>query len=102
MLRKLLLSILTLTAATGLVAAQSNLSNDDVIKLTKSGLSEQFVTDLIDQQGSRLSSDVSSLINFKEAGVNERIINAVVRKSSGRARSSEYGFRPAPGKGRFQ
>ena len=60
MLRKLLLSILALTAASGLVAAQSTLTNDDVVKLAKSGLSEQFVTDLIDQQGSRLSSDVSA------------------------------------------
>lgn len=85
MLRKLLLPTLALVATAGLVAAQSTLTNDDVIKLAKSGLSEQFVIERIDQQGSRLSSDVSSLIELKDNGVNERIITAVVRKSSGRA-----------------
>ena len=84
MLPKLLLSTLALVATTGLVAAQSTLTNDDVIKLANSGLSEQFVIERIDQQGSRLSSDVSNLIELKDNGVNERIISAVVRRSSGR------------------
>ena len=82
-MRKLLLVVAALASAALMMTAQSTLTNDDVVKLAKSGLSEQFVTDLIDQQGSRLSSDVSSLIALKEGGVNERIINAVVRKSSG-------------------
>jgi len=84
MLPKLLLSTLALVATTGLVAAQSTLTNDDVIKLANSGLSEQFVIERIDQQGSRLSSDVSNLIELKDNGVNERIISAVVRRSTGR------------------
>jgi hypothetical protein len=56
------------------------MTNDDVVKLANAGLSETFVTDLIDQQGSRLSSDLSSLIQLKRNGVNERIISAVVKK----------------------
>jgi len=84
MLPKLLLSTLALVATAGLVAAQSTLTNDDVIKLANSGLSEQFVIERIDQQGSRLSSDVSNLIELKDNGVNERIISAVVRRSTGR------------------
>lgn len=82
MLRKLHLVTMAVTAAAGLALAQATLTNEDVIKLAKSGLSEQFVIDLIEQQGSRLSSDVSSLIALKEGGVNERIINAVIRKTS--------------------
>ncbi len=82
MLPKLHHCVVALTVAVGLALAQSTLSNDDVIKLAKSGLSEQFVTDLIERQGSALSSDVSSLIALKEGGVNERIINAVLRKTS--------------------
>ncbi|MEO8099715.1 MAG: hypothetical protein ABI811_18595 [Acidobacteriota bacterium] len=77
---KLLLPLVTVLCA-GLASAQS-LTNDDLIKLSKAGLSEQFVTDLIDQQGTKLSSDVSSLILLKQSGVNERILDAVVRRTS--------------------
>jgi hypothetical protein len=62
--------------------AQQTLSNADLIKLAKSGLSEDFILNLVDQQGSRLSSDVSSLVELKAGGVNERILSAIVKKSS--------------------
>lgn len=65
----------------GALCAQANMTNDDVIKLAKAGLSEQFVTDLIDKQGSKLSGDVSSLIALKENGVNERIVGAVAKRA---------------------
>jgi hypothetical protein len=68
-------------AAASVFGQNTTMTSDDVIKLAKSGLSEQFVTDLIDAQGSRLSADVSSLIQMKEGGANERIIGAVVKKA---------------------
>lgn len=61
--------------------AQPALSNSDVIKLSSSGLSEEFILNLIDQQGSHLTSDVSSLIEMKKGGVNERILTAISKKS---------------------
>ena len=61
--------------------AQSTMTNDDVVKLSKAGLSEAFVTDLIDKQGSKLTGDVSSLILLKDSGVNERIVGAVAKKA---------------------
>jgi hypothetical protein len=57
------------------------MSNSDVVKLTRSGLSDDFILNVIDQQGSRLTTDVSSLVDFKQNGVNERIIGAIVRKN---------------------
>jgi hypothetical protein len=73
-------SILSLLLA-GALFAQSTMTNDDVVKLSKAGLSEAFVTDLIDKQGSKLSGDVSSLILLKDSGVNERIVGAVAKKA---------------------
>lgn len=73
--------VAALAVAPVFAQSSSNMTNDDVIKLAKSGLSEQFVTDLIDKQGSRLSADVSSLIQLKEGGVNERIIGSVLKKA---------------------
>jgi len=68
----------------GTLGAQTTLTNADVVKLSKAGLSEDFVLNLIDQQGSRLDSDPSALIALQKEGVNERIISAVVRKSPSR------------------
>jgi hypothetical protein len=65
----------------GIAPAQTQLTNPDLVKLAKSGLSEEFITNLIDQQGSHLASDVSSLIELKNSGVSEPIIAAVTRKS---------------------
>jgi hypothetical protein len=75
------LAIFALAATMVMSAQTTTMTNDDVIKLSKSGLSETFVTDLIDKQGSKLNSDVSSLIQLKKNDVNERIISAVMKKA---------------------
>src|SRR5690348_14964674 len=75
--------ILTIALVLSMAAyaqAQPPMSNGDLVKLANSGLSDEFVLNLIDQQGSGLSSDVSSLIEMKRGGVNERLLSAVVRK----------------------
>lgn len=74
---KLLLPLLVAGAA----LAQPPLSDSDVIKLAKAGLSDDFILNVISQQKSALSSDVSSLIEMKTAGVNERILTAITQKS---------------------
>jgi hypothetical protein len=84
MKRSLLFSVVCILVALGMASAQTTLTNSDVVKLSKAGLSEDFVLNLIDQQGSRLMSDPSALIALKNEGVNERIISAVVRKSPSR------------------
>lgn len=74
-------TIVFLGLAAPLIQAQPTLGNADVIKMSTAGLSDDFITNLIDQQGSRLSSDVSSLIDMKQAGVNERILSAITKKA---------------------
>jgi len=80
-MRRLLTAVMSVTLMGVAVHAQPSLSNDDLVKLTKSGLSEEFILNLIDQQGSRLSTDVSSLVDLKQNGVNERLLRAAIRKS---------------------
>src|ERR1051325_138495 len=84
MKKSLMLSAFCLSVALGTLAAQSTLTNPDLVKLSKAGLSEDFILNLIDQQGSRLQSDPSALVDLKKEGVNERIISAVVRKAPSR------------------
>jgi len=61
--------------------AQSTLANDDVPKLVREGLSEEFILNLIDKQGSKLSSDVTYLVKLRNDGVSERIIAAIAWKN---------------------
>lgn len=84
MKKSISLAVLCLVAVLGTLSAQTTLTNSDLVKMSKAGLSEDFITNLVDTQGSRLSSDPSSLIELKNEGVNERIISAVVRKSPSR------------------
>jgi hypothetical protein len=63
------------------VWAQTRLTNDDIIKMTKSGLTEDFIINLIQQQPNQLSSGVSALSELKRNGVGENVIAAVVRKA---------------------
>jgi len=84
MKKSLLLSVMCLLVALGTLGAQTTLTNSDLAKMSKAGLSEDFITGLIDQQGSRLATDPSALITLKNEGVNERIISAAVRKSPSR------------------
>ncbi|HSP67687.1 MAG TPA: hypothetical protein VLN48_08165 [Bryobacteraceae bacterium] len=84
MKKSLQLSVLCVSVALGTLSAQATLTNPDLIKLSKAGLSEDFILNLIDQQGSRLASEPSALVALKNEGVNERIISAVVRKSPSR------------------
>ncbi|MGH9559724.1 MAG: hypothetical protein ACRD30_10825 [Bryobacteraceae bacterium] len=72
--------------------AQATLTNDDIPKLVKSGLSEDFILNLIDQQGQSLSSDVPALIDLKNQGVSERIITAVAKKNPLREPLTSYGL----------
>jgi hypothetical protein len=74
----------SLSWALGTLNAQTTLSNSDLVKLSKAGLSEDFVLNLIDQQGSRLATDPSALVALKNEGVNERIISAAVKKAPSR------------------
>ncbi|HEY7336103.1 MAG TPA: hypothetical protein VH639_14535 [Bryobacteraceae bacterium] len=74
-------ALVFLLAVGSALQAQPALSNSDVVKMSNAGLSDDFITNLVDQQGSHLSSDVSSLIDMKQGGVNEHILAAVVKKA---------------------
>jgi|GEM_PF-1387622 len=78
--------ILGMTAAAVLCLAalgwgQAALTNEDLVKLSKAGLSEDFILTLIQQQPSGLQTDARRLAELKSSGVSERVILAAVRKA---------------------
>jgi outer membrane lipoprotein SlyB len=68
--------------AVPLLAAAAPMTNDDVIKLVRSGLSEATIVQAI--QGAEPYFDTSSdgLIRLRQGGVNDRIIQHVLAKQS--------------------
>jgi len=79
------MAVLGITVAALLMAtaalAQAPMSNADLIKLAKAGLSEDFMINSVDQQGSQLSTDVTGLVELKNGGVSERVLREAVKKS---------------------
>jgi len=65
----------------GLAWGQAALTNEDLVKLSKAGLSEDFILTLIQQQPSGLQTDARRLAELKSSGVSERVILAAVRKA---------------------
>lgn len=65
----------------GAVQAQVAVTNEDVVKLAKSGLSEEFILEMVQKQPSKLAGEPSKLIELKQAGVSERVIAAVSQRA---------------------
>jgi hypothetical protein len=64
-----------------LLVAGEMMSNQDVVKLAKAGLSESFILSLIQERPSRFATDTASLIELKQQGVSESLVAAMVRKT---------------------
>lgn len=77
---RLLRSFAALLVPIALMAADP-LTNDDVVKLSRAGLSESFVLGLISERPNKFSTDTSRLIDLKSQGVPERIVEAMMRKT---------------------
>jgi hypothetical protein len=68
------------------------MTNEDLVKLSKAGLSEDFILNLVQQQPSALVTDARRLVELKNNGVSERIILAAARKTPPREPLTTYGL----------
>jgi hypothetical protein len=59
------------------------MNNEGVIKLVKSGLTEDLILNVIQQQPGTYSFGANDLITLKEANVSEKIISAMLAKGKG-------------------
>jgi hypothetical protein len=84
MLKVRFAEILTVVLCLFLVSAlpaQESLTNDGVIKLVQSKMSEELILSIIRQQPGTYSLAANDLVTLKEAGISERIISAMLAKS---------------------
>jgi hypothetical protein len=68
--------------------AQQAMNNDSVIKLVKAGLSDDLIVTTINASPGTYDTSANGLIALKGAGVSDKVLSAIVVKSSGGAPAS--------------
>jgi hypothetical protein len=89
--------------------AQEPLNNEGIVKLVKSGMTEDLIINVVQQQPGTYSFGADDLVTLKEANVSERIIAAMLAKgktaapspagSPGSAKTGSTGAQSSPGSG---
>jgi hypothetical protein len=92
-MRKMLLSAVLLVLCP-LLIAQQPLNNDAVIKLAKAGLTDDLIITTINANPGNFDTSTDGLIALKKARVSDKVVAAMVMKSTGAAGSAA-----APGAG---
>jgi hypothetical protein len=65
-----------------IILAQQALTNDSIVKLVKAGMGDDLIVNMVNTQPANYSLGPEDLIALKKAGVSERVINAMVTKTS--------------------
>ena len=86
-MRKGLVALLFL-AFTSLLTAQQALKNDSVIKMVKAGLTDDAIVATINANPGAFDASPDGLIALKQAGVSNKVIDAIVAKSTASAPDS--------------
>ena len=95
-MRKGLVALLFL-AFTSLVIAQQALNNDSIIKMVKAGLTDDAIVATINANPGAYDASPDGLIALKQAGVSNKVIDAIAAKSSASAPdSAQPSAPPAP------
>jgi hypothetical protein len=76
-------------ALSPLLAAQQAMNDNSVIKLVKAGLSEDIVISTINVSPGMYDTSADSLIALKSAGASDKIISAILLKSSSPAMATQ-------------
>jgi hypothetical protein len=76
---------LALVFLVGMALAQAALDNDSVVKMSKAGLGEDVIVSMVNGQPGHYNTTPDAIIQLKQAGVSNKIINAMVTRASGGA-----------------
>jgi Protein of unknown function (DUF2846) len=81
-----------------LLIAQTALTNDAVVKMVQSGLSDDLVISTIKAQPASFSTNADGLVALKTAGVSEKVIAAMVDRMAGSGSAPQAANSDAEGK----
>ena len=77
------LKLFLLLVAASALLAQEPLNNEGIVKLVKSGMTEDLIIRLIQQQPGTYSFGANDLVALKEASISEKVIAAMMDKAKG-------------------
>ena len=66
-----------------LAYAQQGLNNDAIVKMVKAGLSDDIIVTTINSQAGTYDTTTDGLIALKTAGVSDKVVGAMISRSSG-------------------
>lgn len=81
-MRKILFAFILIVFAPLLISQQS-MNNDSVAKLCKAGLSDDLIVSTINASPGAYNTSAEGLIALKTAGASDKVVSAIVVKSSG-------------------
>ena len=86
--------LLTLGIAAGLYGQSETLTNEDVILMTRSGLSTELIARKVKESIGRYKTSAQDLIELKKAGVSDKIIGLMMDSAAGKSpeRETDQGF----------
>jgi hypothetical protein len=88
--------VVTMTISVGWAQNQAKpLTDDDIIRMTKSGLGESTILAVIQASPANFDISPNALIAMKSAGVTQNVINAVVAAGTNKSNSSAVTQSPA-------
>lgn len=82
-----------------ILAAQQAMNNDAVIKLVKAGLSEDLIITTINASQGAYDTSANGLIALKQGGASDKVISAILLKTSGTGPASTPASGAAPAMG---
>ncbi len=71
------------------------LTNDDIVKMTKSGLNESVIVNAIRANPTQFDVSASALINMNKAGVSQKVLDAMI-EAAGKQKSQAQAITAAP------
>ena len=86
-----------LLLACSVLTAQQTLNNDSIIKLVKAGLSDDLIVSTVNASPSAYDTSANGLIALKSAGASDKVVAAVVTRSSAVSQAPGQASGPAAG-----
>src|SRR6478609_2587858 len=97
MLTLFIAGLVCLISFTAVTAQDEVMTNEEVISLSKAGLSPSIIVGKIRSGQTNFDLSTDSLIKLKQAGVSDDIVTAMLEAKSGRSTSSATGNTMAGG-----
>ncbi len=81
-MKRVAIAVAALLVLVVVVSAQQPLNNDSVIKMVKAGLGDDTIISMVNTQPGIYAVDPDSLVQLKNAGVSDKVLNAMIAKNA--------------------